>query len=130
MPVLRSQRQARQRPDRPVRAQHRIGQLKQRITASRQAGTETRPEPRRTARDSTSAACSSELFITAFVMIMGPLARTHDHAEAALTPRHARQTGKTPDQESLRLSNKLHARLPQSASRHLRKDVVGPDSRR
>jgi hypothetical protein len=86
-PVLRGQRQARQRPDRPVRAQHRIGQLKQLVTAGRQAGTESARNRDSTVRDSTSAACSSKLFITAFVVIMRPLARTNDHAEATLTHR-------------------------------------------
>src|SRR5689334_22857459 len=38
------------------------------------------------ARDSTSGACSSKLSITAFVVVMCPLARTNDHAKAALTP--------------------------------------------
>ena len=45
-PVLRGQRQARQRLDRPIRAQHRIGQLEQLITANGQAGTEVHAEPR------------------------------------------------------------------------------------
>jgi hypothetical protein len=85
-PVLRRQRQARQRPDRPVRAQHRIRQLEQLITASRQAATEICPDRDSTARDPASAACSSKLSITAFVVIMRLLARTNDHAEAALMP--------------------------------------------
>jgi len=45
-PVLRDQRQPGQRPHRPVRAQHRIGQLEQLIRAGGQAGTEICPEPR------------------------------------------------------------------------------------
>jgi len=45
-PVPGGQRQARQRPHRPVRTQHRIGQLEQLITTSGQAGTQIRPEPR------------------------------------------------------------------------------------
>jgi len=44
--VLRGQRQPGQRPDRPVRAQHRIGQLEQLITARGQAGMKLQPEPR------------------------------------------------------------------------------------
>ena len=45
-PVLRGQRQPGQVPDRPVRAQHRIGQLEQLIRAGGQAGMEIQPEPR------------------------------------------------------------------------------------
>lgn len=61
-----------------------------------------------TVRDSTSAARSSKLFITAFVVIMCPLARTNDHAEAALTHRDTPdKPAKTPDQEPQRLNNKL-----------------------
>ena len=45
-PVLRGQRQPGQRLHRPVRAQHRIGQLEQLITARGQAGMKIQPEPR------------------------------------------------------------------------------------
>jgi hypothetical protein len=45
-PVLQDQRQPSQVPDRPVRAQHRIGQLRQLIRAGHQAGMEIHPEPR------------------------------------------------------------------------------------
>jgi hypothetical protein len=44
-PVLRGQRQPGQRLHRPIRAQHRIGQLEQLITARGQAGMEIQPEP-------------------------------------------------------------------------------------
>jgi hypothetical protein len=44
--MLRGQRQPRQAPDRPVRAQHRVGQLAQLIGAGGQASVEIQPEPR------------------------------------------------------------------------------------
>jgi len=45
-PVPRRQRQAGQVPDRPVRAQHRVGQFEQLIGAGGQAGMEIAPELR------------------------------------------------------------------------------------
>jgi hypothetical protein len=45
-PVLRHQQQARQHPGRPVRAQHHIGQLKQRIRPAGQAPVQLAAEAR------------------------------------------------------------------------------------
>ncbi len=68
--------------------------------AVRQAWKSTRNRDS-TARDSTSAACSSKLSITAFAAIMGSLASTHDHADAVLTRRD------TPDKSVKPLIRKL-----------------------
>jgi hypothetical protein len=45
-PVPGHQRQPRQIPDRPIRAQHRIRKLTQLVSAGGQAGVEIPPEPR------------------------------------------------------------------------------------
>jgi len=89
-PVLRGQPQPGQRP---VRTQHRIGPAR---TAHRheRSGRPGNPARNRdsTASGPTAAACSSKLPITASMMIIGPLARTQDHAKAALTRIDTAQT--------------------------------------
>jgi hypothetical protein len=100
--VLRRQRQPGQVPDRPVRAQHRVSQLRQLIRTRRQAPAEIHRNRDSTARNPTSAAYSSKLSITAFAAIMGSLASTHDHAGAALTRRDTPDNHGNPATQDLR----------------------------
>src|SRR5450755_3953892 len=86
-PVLRRQRQRGQVPDRPVRAQHRIGQLAQLISPGGQAGMKIGPEPRQHGGWPATGNLWQAIHHGLRLLILCPLARTNDHAEAALIHR-------------------------------------------
>ena len=65
-------------PRQPARTAHRPG---------RPGRLEIQPEPRQRGQGLDTSGCSSKLSITAFVAIICPLARTHDHAKAVFTHR-------------------------------------------
>jgi hypothetical protein len=85
-PMPGGQRQTHQRLDWSIGAQHRLGQLQQRIRAPGQALVE--PAANCDNRSVASArAWSSRLFITAFVGIRLLLVKRHDPAKAVFTPK-------------------------------------------
>ncbi len=103
-------------PDRAVRAQHRVSQLRQLIGPRGQARVEIHPEPGQLRSGPTSPASFSKLSITAFAAITGSLASAHDHAKAVLAHRDTPDKSVKPsDQEPQRLNNKLRACLETSA---------------
>jgi hypothetical protein len=69
---------------RPVRAQHRVGQLRQLVAAGGQAGMEIPPEPLQHGEWPGTGILWQAVHHGLRLLIMCPLARTNDHAEAAL----------------------------------------------
>jgi hypothetical protein len=118
--VLGGQRQRRQHPHRPVRAQHRIGQLEQRIRPARQAPVQLAAEGRQQAQGPirarpvwTPASRHAILNATATASTADfPWTGTDGVAVAASC--HANtpdNTGKQREQKPHRLNDKLSERL-------------------
>ena len=103
-PVLRRQRQSGQVPDRAVRAQHRVSQLAQLISAGGQARVEISPEPRQRGERPGTGGIIWQAVHHGLGGDHGPLTRTHDHAETLLMSCDMPDnTGKTPDQKPQRV---------------------------